>query len=73
MVARFAVEFLKSAAIILGLPLISGIGAETLIFFLSDRDIGASYGASLAGLAGGALGLVVAITIIVRRIADIED
>jgi hypothetical protein len=73
MIARFAVEFLKAVAIILALPLTSGIAVETLVYFLSDRDIGATYGASLAGLAAGVLGLVVAITIVVRRIADIED
>ena len=73
MIARFAVEFIKAAVILIALPLISGVAVETLVYFLSDRDIGATYGASLAGLAAGALGMVAAIMIVVRRIADLDD
>lgn len=73
MVARFAIEFLKATAIIVALPLVLGNAVALAVLFLSDRDIGGTYGAGLAGYAAGAFGLIIAIVIVVRRIADIED
>jgi hypothetical protein len=73
MIRRFAIEFLKVVAILVALPLASGVAVLGIVFSLSDRDVGGAMGSSLAGIAAGLLGLVIAITIVVRRIADIED
>ncbi|MHC2334942.1 hypothetical protein [Bradyrhizobium sp. USDA 4454] len=73
MAVRFAVELSKSVAIIIVLTLGMGFVAEAIAFVLSDRDVGGAVGSGLAGVAGGVLGLVLAIVIVLRRIADIED
>ncbi|MGY3588185.1 hypothetical protein ACVIGB_002856 [Bradyrhizobium sp. USDA 4341] len=70
---RFAVELLKFLAIIIALPLGMGFAAEIIAFALSDRDVSGAFGSGLAGVAGGALGLVLAVVIVLGRIADIED
>ncbi|MBR0801128.1 hypothetical protein JQ615_37805 [Bradyrhizobium jicamae] len=72
-VLRFIIEFLKAIAIIIALPLGIGFVAEVVMFALSDRDVSGAFGSGLAGIAGGILGLVIAIVIVLRRIADIED
>jgi uncharacterized spore protein YtfJ len=73
MALRFAVEFFKSVAIIIALTLGMGFAAEMVAFALSDRDVSGAFGSGLAGAAGGVLGLVLAVVIVLRRIADIED
>ncbi|MCS3449094.1 MULTISPECIES: hypothetical protein [Bradyrhizobium] len=73
MAVRFAVEFFKSVAIIIALTLGMGFAAEMAAFALSDRDASGAFASGLAGVAGGVLGLVLAIVIVLRRIADIED
>jgi len=73
MVLRFAIEFLKSIAIIIALPLGIGFAVEIVVFALSDRDVSGAFGSGLAGIAAGIFGLVIAIVIVIRRIADIED
>jgi hypothetical protein len=73
MALRFAVEFFKSVAIIIGLTLGIGFAAEIIVFALSDRDVSGAFGSGLAGVAGGILGLVAAVVIVLRRIADVED
>ncbi|WLA53923.1 hypothetical protein [Bradyrhizobium diazoefficiens] len=73
MALRFAVEFLKSIAIIIALTLGMGFAVEIVVFALSDRDVSGAFGSGLAGIAGGILGLVIAVVIVLRRIADIED
>jgi hypothetical protein len=73
MVVRFVVEFLKATAIIIGLPLISGFAVQIISFWFSDRDVGGAFGSSLFGITAGCLGLIFAIIIVLRRIADIED
>jgi hypothetical protein len=73
MITRFVVEFIKATAIIVGLPLVSGLLTATIAFRLSDRDVGGTFGSGLLGFAVGAFALVIAITIVMRRIADIED
>ncbi|TWC07002.1 hypothetical protein FBZ93_101293 [Bradyrhizobium macuxiense] len=73
MAVRFAIEFFKSVAIIVALTLGMGLVAEVVVFALSDRDVSGAFGSGLAGVAGGVLGLVLAIVIVLRRIADIED
>ncbi|MGY4498671.1 hypothetical protein ACVWYH_002602 [Bradyrhizobium sp. GM24.11] len=70
---RFAVEFVKSIAIIIALTLGMGFAAEIVAFALSDRDVSGAFGSGLAGIAGGILGLVIAVVIVLRQIADIED
>jgi hypothetical protein len=73
MALRFAVEFFKSVAIIIALTLGIGFAAEIIVFALSDRDVSGAFGSGLAGVAGGLLGLVAAVVIVLRRIADVED
>jgi hypothetical protein len=73
MALRFAVEFFKSVAIIIALTLGIGFAAEIIVFALSDRDVSGAFGSGLAGVAGGILGLVAAVVIVLRRIADVED
>jgi hypothetical protein len=73
MALRFAVEFFKFVAIIIGLTLGIGFAAEIIVFALSDRDVSGAFGSGLAGVAGGILGLVAAVVIVLRRIADVED
>ncbi|UGA46507.1 hypothetical protein HU230_0010890 [Bradyrhizobium quebecense] len=73
MAVRFAIEFSKSVAIIIALTLGMGFVAEVVAFVLSDRDVSGAFGSGLAGVAGGVFGLVLAIVIVLRRIADIED
>ncbi|WP_198961027.1 hypothetical protein [Bradyrhizobium sp. UFLA03-84] len=73
MTVRFAIEFLKCVAIIIALPLGMGFAAEVVVFVLSDRDVGGAFGSGLAGAASGVFGLVLAVVIVLRRIADIED
>ncbi len=46
--------------------------AEKIAFALSDRDVSGAFGSGVAGVAGGALGLVLAVVIVLGRIADIE-
>ncbi|MES5481966.1 hypothetical protein QMZ05_04350 [Bradyrhizobium sp. INPA03-11B] len=70
---RFAIEFSKSVAIIVALTLGMGFVAEVVAYALSDRDVSGAFGSGLAGVAGGALGLVLGVVIVLRRIADIED
>jgi len=73
MALRFAVEFLTSVAIIIAVTLGTSLAAETVVFALSDRDVSGAFGSGLAGAAGGVFGLVFAVVIVIRRIADIED
>lgn len=73
MALRFAVELLKSIAIIIALMLGMGFAVEFVVFALSDRDVSGAFGSGLAGIAGGILGLVIAVVIVLRRIADVED
>jgi len=73
MAVRFAIELSKSVAIIIVLTLGMGFVAEAVAFVLSDRDVGGAVGSGLAGIAGGVLGLVLAVVIVLRRIVDIED
>ncbi|MCP1844837.1 nitrate reductase gamma subunit [Bradyrhizobium sp. USDA 4524] len=73
MAVRFAIELFKSVAIIMALTLGMGFAAEVVAFVLSDRDVSGAFGSGLAGVAGGVLGLVLAVVIVLRRIADIED
>jgi hypothetical protein len=73
MALRFVVEFFKSVAIIVALTLGTGFAAEMVVFALSDRDVSGAFGSGLAGAAGGVLGLVLAVVIVLGRIADIED
>ena len=73
MALRFAVEFFKAVAIVIALTLGMGFVAEAVAFVLSDRDVSGAFGSGLAGVAGGVLGLVLAVVIVLRRIADIED
>jgi hypothetical protein len=73
MALRFAVEFFKSVAIIIALTLGIGFAAEIIVFALSDRDVSGAFGSDLAGVVGGILGLVAAVVIVLRRIADVED
>jgi len=73
MALRFAVELFKSAAIIVALTLGIGFAAEMVVFALSDRDVSGAFGSGLAGVAGGVVGLVFGVVIVLRRIADIED
>lgn len=73
MVLRFVIEFLKCIAIIIALTLGMSFAAEIVVFALSDRDVSGAFGSGLAGLAAGALGLVIAMVIVATRIADIED
>ncbi|WP_375780206.1 hypothetical protein ACE103_16010 [Bradyrhizobium sp. ma5] len=70
---RFAAEFFKSVAIIIALTLGTGFTAEMIAFALSDRDISGTFESGLVGIAGGVLGFVLAVVIVVRRIADTED
>lgn len=72
-VLRFAVEFLKSIAIVLALTLGIGFAAEIVVFAFSDRDVSGAFAAGLAGVGGGMFGFVVAVVIVMRRIADVED
>lgn len=72
-VLRFVIEFLKCIAIIIALTLGMGFAAEVVVFALSDRDVSGAFGSGLAGIAGGILGLVIAVVIVLRRIADVED
>ncbi|WFU43323.1 hypothetical protein QA640_13245 [Bradyrhizobium sp. CB82] len=72
-VLRFVIEFLKCIAIIIALTLGMGFAAEIVVFALSGRDVSGAFGSGLAGIAGGILGLVIAIVIVLRRIADFED
>ena len=73
MAVRFAVELLKSITIIIALTLGMGFAAETFVFALSDRDVSGTFGSGLAGIAAGLFGFVIAVVIVLRRIADIED
>ncbi|UGY02775.1 hypothetical protein [Bradyrhizobium quebecense] len=73
MAVRFAIEFSKAVAIIIALTLGMGFVAEVVAFVLSDRDVSGAFGSGLAGVAGGVFGLVLAVVIVLRRIADIED
>ncbi|WP_050422071.1 hypothetical protein [Bradyrhizobium tropiciagri] len=73
MAVRFAIEFFKVVTIIIALTLGMGVVATVVAFALSDRDVSGAFGSGLAGVAGGALGLVLGIVIVLRRIADIED
>ncbi|SFK03082.1 hypothetical protein [Bradyrhizobium sp. Gha] len=73
MALRFAVEFLKSIAIVSALTLGTGFASEILVFALSDRDVSGAFGSGLAGIAGGIFGLVIAVVIVLRRIADVEE
>jgi hypothetical protein len=73
MALRFAVELLKSIGIIIALTLGTGFAVEIVVFALSDRDVSGAFGSGLAGIAGGILGLVIAVVIVLRRIADVED
>jgi hypothetical protein len=73
MARRFAIEFLKSISILIALPLGMGFVVEIVAFALSDRDVGGAFGSGLAGIAAGIFGLVIAIVIVIRRIADVED
>jgi hypothetical protein len=70
---RFVVEFIKATAIIVGLPLFSALLTATIAFRLSDRDVDGAFGSGVLGLVVGAFALVIAVTIVARRIADIED
>lgn len=70
---RFAVEFVKSIAIIIALTLGMGFAAEIIAFALSDRDVSGAFGSGLAAIAGGILGLAIAVVIVLRQIADSED
>jgi hypothetical protein len=72
-VLRFVIEFLKCIAIIIALPLGIGGAVEIVVFALSDRDVNGAFASGMAGLAAGALGLVIAMVIVATRIADIED
>jgi hypothetical protein len=72
-VIRFVIEFLKCIAIIVTLPLGIGLAVEIVVLALSDRDVNGAFGSGMAGLAAGALGLVIAMVIVATRIADIED
>ncbi|MCC8966722.1 hypothetical protein H8A95_31455 [Bradyrhizobium sp. Pear76] len=49
------------------------MAVEAAVFALSDRDVGGAFGSGLAGIVAGLFGLVIAIVIIRRRIADVED
>ncbi|WP_316395793.1 hypothetical protein [Bradyrhizobium sp. 33ap4] len=73
MAFRFVVELSKCVAIVIVLTLGMGFVAEAVAIVLSDRDVGGAVGSGLAGVAGGVLGLVLAVVIVLRRIADIED
>ncbi|MFQ3457109.1 hypothetical protein PMN64_27880 [Bradyrhizobium sp. UFLA01-814] len=73
MAFRFVVELSKSVAIIIALTLGMAFAAELAAFALSDRDVSGAFGSGLAGVAGGLFGLVLAVVIVLRRIADIED
>jgi hypothetical protein len=78
MALRFAVEFLKCVAIIVALPLGLGLFVQIVVLFvllrlLGEGDIESAWGSAMAGIAAGALGLVIAVVIVVGRIADIED
>ncbi|MCC8949138.1 hypothetical protein H8A97_29560 [Bradyrhizobium sp. Arg62] len=73
MALRLAIGLLKSIAIIVALPLGIGLAVEAAVFALSDRDVGGAFGSSLAGIVAGIFGLVIAIVIVLRRIADVED
>ena len=70
---RFAVEFVKSVAIIIALTLGMGLAAEIVALGLSDRDVSGAFGSGLAGIAGGIFGFILAVVIVLRQLADIED
>jgi hypothetical protein len=70
---RVLVEILKMIGIIIGLPLVAGFAVQFITYFLlSDRDIGATYGSVIAGIGAGAFALLIAIVIVLRRVADYD-
>ncbi|HEX7921900.1 MAG TPA: hypothetical protein VF583_13165, partial [Bradyrhizobium sp.] len=73
MACRFVVELSKSVAIVTAMTVGFAFAAEMAAFALSDRDVSGASGSGLAGGAGGLFGLVLAVVIVLRRIADIED
>ncbi|KJC58833.1 hypothetical protein UP10_21240 [Bradyrhizobium sp. LTSPM299] len=71
MALRFVIEFFKCAAIVVAMTLGTALAAEMVVFALSDRDVSGAFGSGLAGTAGGVVGLVLAVVIVLRRFADV--
>lgn len=69
---RAIVEILKIVGIVIGLPLAAGFAVQFVTYFLSDRDVGATYGSTIAGIGAGAFALLIAIVIVIRRVADFD-
>ena len=72
MFKRAIFEFFKCVAIIIGLPLASGLAAHGVWFRFSDRDVGGAFGAAMAGIAVAAFAFIVAVVIVLRRVADFD-
>jgi ABC-type spermidine/putrescine transport system permease subunit II len=72
MIVRAIVEILKAVAIIIGLPLAFGFIVLGVVFWLLDRDVGGAFGSTMAGIAAGVFGLIVAVVIVLRRVADFD-
>lgn len=75
MVRRFAIEFLKSIAIIVALPLATGfvtMTAATAYWFLFERNED-PLGIAIVGMWASIIAFFIAVVIVLRRIADVED
>jgi hypothetical protein len=72
MFKRAIFEFFKCDAIIVGLPLASGLVAHDVWFWFSDRDLGGAHSATIAGIAVAAFAFIVAVVIVRRRVAAFD-
>jgi hypothetical protein len=72
MFRRTIFEFFKCVAIIIGLPFASGLVTHGVWFWSSDRDVGGPFGDTMAGIAVGAFAFIVAVVIVLRRVADFD-
>jgi hypothetical protein len=72
MIARIIVEILKAVTIIIGLPLVSGLIVEVVVFFFSNRDVEGAFASGAAGAGAGVFALIIGIIIVLRRVADFD-
>jgi len=72
MIARIIVEILKAVTIIIGLPLVSGLIVEVVVFFFSNRDVEGAFASGAAGIGAGVFALIIGIIIVLRRVADFD-